>query len=209
LQGPRSPFRELDVKAPIKQQLANIVILEYPVIYVFLPSHSFDFEVVKDANPVTHKPELKDSVSNPSPQGVPFKEEEIEDDENSSDHHVCDLMKHLSSSPVHQFAHWNRRSEKATNNSSERPLLARVATGNSSHSSSQTNEPGVSEMMEFDFDQGLIDAYSDLMAKSNPDDFLDLEGEFVEEVDVEERIGLSGVRGVFSAEELEEGEILE
>jgi hypothetical protein len=64
-------------------------------------------------------------------------------------------------------------------------------------------------MMEFDFDQGLIDAYSDLMAKSNPDDFLDLEGEFVEEVDVEERIGLSGVRGVFSAEELEEGEILE
>jgi hypothetical protein len=95
LQGPRSPFRELDVKAPIKQQLANIVILEYPVIYVFLPSHSFDFEVVKDANPVTHKPELKDSVSNPSPQGVPFKEEEIEDDENSSDPHVCDLMKHL------------------------------------------------------------------------------------------------------------------
>lgn len=209
MQGPRSPFRELDVKIPIKQQLANIVILEYPVIYVFLPSHSFDFEVIKDANPVTHKPELKDFGSNPSPQGVPFKEEEIEDDSNSSDPHVYDLMKNVSSSPMHQFPHWNSRSEKPTNNSSERPLLARVATGNSSHSSSNTNEPGVSELMEFDFDQGLMDAYSDLMAVINPDDFLDLEGEFAEEVDVEERIDLPGVRGVFSAEELEEGEILE
>lgn len=207
--GPRSPFRELDVKIPIKQQLANIVILEYPVIYVFLPSHSFDFEVIKDANPVTHKPELKDFGSNPSPQGVPFKEEEIEDDSNSSDPHVYDLMKNVSSSPMHQFPHWNSRSEKATNNSSERPLLARVATGNSSHSSSNTNEPGVSDLMEFDFDQGLMDAYSDLMAVINPDDFLDLEGEFAEEVDVEEGIDLPGVRGVFSAEELEEGEILE
>ena len=54
-QGPRSPFRELDVKAPIRQQLSNLVILEYAVIYVFLPSHNFDFEVVKEANPVTLK----------------------------------------------------------------------------------------------------------------------------------------------------------
>jgi hypothetical protein len=207
LQGPGSPFCELDVKAPIKQQLANMVILEYPVIYVFLPSHSFDSEVIKDASLVTHKPELKDSGSNLSPQGVLFKEEEI-DDNNSSDPYVCDLMKHLSSSPMHQFPHWYRRSEKASNNSSEWPLLARVAAGNRSHSSSNTNEPGVSEMA-FDFDQGLIDVYSDLMADINPDDFLDLEGEFAEEVNVEERIDLSGVRGVFSAEELEEGEIPE
>ena len=66
-QGPRSPFRELDVKAPIRQQLSNLVILEYAVIYVFLPSQNFDFEVVKEANPVTLKTKFKDSGSNPSP----------------------------------------------------------------------------------------------------------------------------------------------
>ena len=58
-QGPRSPFRELDVKAQIRQQLSNLVILEYAVIYVFLPSHNFDFEVVKEANPVTQKQSLR------------------------------------------------------------------------------------------------------------------------------------------------------
>ena len=66
-QGPRSSFRELDAKAPIRQQLSNLVILEYAVIYVFLPSHNFDFEVVKEANPVTLKTKYKDSGSNPSP----------------------------------------------------------------------------------------------------------------------------------------------
>ncbi|KAL4601323.1 hypothetical protein ACB092_11G264300 [Castanea dentata] len=72
-----------------------------------------------------------------------------------------------------------------------------------------TEEPGVSEIREFDFDQGSIDAYSDLIAENNPDDFLDLEGVFTEEVIAEER-NFSEVQGVFSAEEeLEEGEILE
>ncbi|GMY22335.1 putative box C/D snoRNA protein SPCC613.07 [Fagus crenata] len=184
--GPRSPFHELDVKAPIRQQLANLVILEYPLIYVFLPSHKFDFEVIKEANPVTHKTEFKDSGSKLLPEGVPFKEEEIEEDNSSSDPHVFDLMKHVNSSPMHRFPYRNKLSEKVMNKSSERPLSSRVATGNSSRSGS-TEEPGVSEIMEFDFDQGLIDAYSDLIAKNNPDDFLDLEGVFSEEVIAEER----------------------
>ncbi|KAG9147776.1 hypothetical protein Leryth_018831 [Lithospermum erythrorhizon] len=34
---PKSPFRKLDIKAPLREQLANLVILEYPVIHVFLP----------------------------------------------------------------------------------------------------------------------------------------------------------------------------
>ncbi|XP_030962069.1 putative box C/D snoRNA protein SPCC613.07 [Quercus lobata] len=209
--GPRSPFRELDVKAPIRQQLSNLVILEYPVIYVFLPSHNFDFEVVKEANPVTHKTKFKDFGSNPSPipEGVPFKEEEIEEDNSSSDPHVFDLMKHVNSSPMRRFPHRNKLSEKVINNSSERSLLSRVETGNCSLFGS-AEEPGVSEIREFDFDQGLIDAYSDLIAENNPDDFLDLEGVFTDEVIVEEIRNFSEEQGVFSAEEeLEEGEILE
>lgn len=206
--GSRSPFCELDIKAPIRQQLANLVILEYPVIYVFLPSHSFNFEVVKDANPIIRKLDLKDSGSNASPQGVPFKEEEIEDNDSSAGPRICDLMKQMSSDPMHQFPHSNRSSEKATNNSSEGPFLSRVATVCSSHYSSSTNQPGLPEM-EFDFDQGLIDAYSDLIAQINPDDFLDLGGDFAEQDDLERTDPLV-VRGAFSAEEeVEEGEILE
>ncbi|KAK1576583.1 hypothetical protein Q3G72_015096 [Acer saccharum] len=56
--GPKSPFRELDIKALIRQQLSNVVLLEYPIIYVFLPAHSFDFEVVKDSQPVMRRPML-------------------------------------------------------------------------------------------------------------------------------------------------------
>uniref|UniRef100_A0A7N2LAB6 BCD1 alpha/beta domain-containing protein n=1 Tax=Quercus lobata TaxID=97700 RepID=A0A7N2LAB6_QUELO len=175
-QGPRPPFRELDVKAPIRQQLSNLVILEYPVKHVFLPSHNFDFEVVKEANPVTHKTKFKDSGSNPSPMWKGYR---------------------------------TKNSKVVINNSAERSLLSRVETGNYSHFGS-TEEPGVSEIREFDFDQGLIDAYSDLIAENNPDDFLDLEGVFTEEVIAEERKNFSEVLGVFSAvEELDEGEILE
>ena len=95
------------------------------------------------------------------------------------------------------------------NNSAERPLLSSVETGNCSHFGT-TEETGVSEIREFDFDQGLIHVYSDLIAENNPDDFLDLEGAFTEEVIAEERRNFSEVQGVFSAEEdLEEGEILE
>lgn len=224
MQGPRSPFRELDIKAPIRQQFANLVILEYPVIFVLLPSQSFDFEVVKDANLVTPKTELKDSGSNPRPEGVPFKEEEIEDNNSPSDPPFFDLMKHATSSPMHLFpplsgrsekaidysSAMNKRFEKAVDNTAESPLFSRVAIGNNSHSFSNSKKSEASEMMEFDFDQGLIDSYSELIAQINPDDFLDLEGEFAEEVDVEGRRDLSALPGYLSTvEELEEGEIIE
>ena len=110
---------------------------------------------------------------------------------------------------MHWFSYQNKLCEQVMDKWSERPLSSRVATGNSLHSI-PTEEPGVSEIMEFDFDQGLIDAYSDLIAKNNPDDFLDLEGVFSEEVIAEERRSLLEMGGVFSAEEeLEEGEIPE
>ncbi|KAF2319351.1 hypothetical protein GH714_014968 [Hevea brasiliensis] len=135
--GPKSPFYELDIKAPLKQQLANVVILEYPVIYVFLPSHSYDFEVVKDVKPVTNRPESKNSVHNDesSPKGVAFREEEIEENDDSSNPQVYDFLKNVI------LNHGTRNFEA----------------------------------MDFDFDQGLMDAYSDLIGQVNPDDFLDLE----------------------------------
>ena len=87
LQDPRSPFRELDIRASVRQQLANLVILEYPLIHVFLPSRSYDFNVIKDANPYCHQPELKESVAidHPSSEGISFREEEIEEYGGSSD----------------------------------------------------------------------------------------------------------------------------
>lgn len=69
-----------------------MVILEYPVIYVFLPSHSLDFEVVKNAIPSFCKPETTYGRNDPSAGGVPFKEEEIEEDNSYAK--VFDLMKH-------------------------------------------------------------------------------------------------------------------
>ncbi|KAH8520510.1 hypothetical protein H0E87_001816 [Populus deltoides] len=65
---------------------------------------------------------------------------------------------------------------------------------------------GTFENMEFDFDQGLMDAYSDLIAQINPDDFLDLEGVFSKEE--EDRNDHFGSMGTFSVgEELEEGRL--
>ncbi|KAK8639885.1 hypothetical protein V6N13_138251 [Hibiscus sabdariffa] len=163
----KSPFRELDIKAPIRQQLAHTVVLEYPVIHVFLPLDHYDFEVIRENLPVTHRTEGKDSsiADNEIQKGVIFKEEEIEEN---------------------------------------------AGAGNKVHSSSLAKDSGLFEDMEFDFEQGLLDAYSDLIAEINPDDFLDLEGEFAEQSEKPgERRDLSNTRGVFFAEELEEGEIVD
>ncbi|KAK0574433.1 hypothetical protein LWI29_023638 [Acer saccharum] len=182
--GPKSPFRELDLKSPIRQQLSNVVLLEYPIIYVFLPSHSYDFEVVKDCQPVTRQPMHSDPVSNvyESHKGIAFREEEIEEDVSTSDTRVLDLMK-----PVNQA----------------KGLGTPIKIG--CLKSPKADEPGVSEDM-FDFDQGLIDAYSNLFAEINPDDFLDFEGIFAKEAGVDVS-NMSG--GYFGVEELEEGEIAE
>lgn len=102
-----------------------------------------------------------------SMKGVCFREEEIPDSGNLEPK-VYDLMTHAKSTP-------------SPSN------VSRVATGDQV-------EPGHAFAMEFDFDQGLMDAYSDIIAHINPDEFLDLEGGHAEEA-------------LFVADELEEGEI--
>ncbi|KAL5706416.1 hypothetical protein ACHQM5_024586 [Ranunculus cassubicifolius] len=89
--GSKSPYRELDIKAPLGQQLVDVVIVEYPVIHVFLPSASYEFEVVKDTYQKTDEP-VNEEVS--SPRGVVCREEEVEDD--MSDPQILDLMTYMN-----------------------------------------------------------------------------------------------------------------
>ncbi|XWS45681.1 hypothetical protein CRYUN_Cryun14cG0000700 [Craigia yunnanensis] len=112
-------------------------------------------------------------------------------------------MKHVISSPVHQ-----NKYEKAFSNSVS-SLSTRIGAGNIVHSSFQTKDSKVFQDMEFDFDQGLIDAYSDLIDEINLDNFVNFEDEFPKQSDTEDIIDLSNSLGVFFVEELEEREILD
>lgn len=209
IQGPKSPFKELDMKAPIRQQLANVVILEFPVIYVFLPSHNVNFEVIKGVKPTIQKPLQKDCDGDQSLKGIAFREEEIEDDSNPTDSKIFDLMEHRGSGLSHQMVGQNKSSEQALNNSSDKPLPEGETAENLSHSPPKTKELEFSENIAFDFDQNFMDVYADLMAQINPDDFLDFESEFSNKTEVEER-DLCGTSGILPVpEELEEGEIAE
>ncbi|MCH98932.1 box C/D snoRNA protein 1-like, partial [Trifolium medium] len=134
-QGPKSPFKELDMKAPIKQQLENVVILEYPVVFVFLPSHSINFEVMKAVNPSIPKSTANDSEIILIPEGVSFREEVIEDDNNSDDPKVFDLMKQVESSSSHQVLTENNNSDEVLNDSLDNPVFERDVEGNLSPAS--------------------------------------------------------------------------
>ncbi|KAJ6777923.1 hypothetical protein OIU74_001827 [Salix koriyanagi] len=115
--GPKSAFREIDMKASLRQQLANVVILN-TLLFICFPS-------------ITQQ----QMVSIPAPR-----------------------MKRLF------------------------------------------------ENMEFDFDQGLMDAYSDLISGINPDDFLDLESVFSKEEE-NDHFGSMGI--FFSGRGIGRGEIAE
>ncbi|KAL7603582.1 uncharacterized protein LOC111886804 [Lactuca sativa] len=180
---PRSPFRELDKNAPISEQLANLVIVEYPVIHVLLPSHIPDFKVVKDFVPQRVQPK-SDPVneSQPGPKGVFFKEEEIKDVD-SSDPHVVDLMNQ--------------------SNSKTATLVDDVK--NDDKDKDKDNKVGAVDLMSFDFDPELMDVYSHLISETNPDDFLDLDGLLYNEMQLQDKDKEGKFGGV--KEELEEGEI--
>ena len=131
MQGSRSPFRQLDINAPIREQLANLVILEYPVIHVFLPSQSYDFEVIKDVIP--RKAKVKESVSTDdvNQNGVTFKEEEIEED-GSWDTQVSVLMSNNTLAKFKIHRQKMRRDKKSTK-SFVRTCLAKANEGTMSY----------------------------------------------------------------------------
>lgn len=206
MQGPRSPFCQLNIKAPIREQLANIFILEYPVIHVFLPSHSYDFDVINDANP--SKVEIKKPAHHdyPSPKGVTFREEEIEDG-GSSDPHISDLLNRayekmvtenesrqlVQSPPVVKGVKWAM-------SVSHSDTCSMTTEDNNTDNKSCIEQLAAIPDLDFDFEPGLINVYPDLTTDANPDDFLDFDGILAEQKDLD--------GGEFlMEEELEEGEI--
>ncbi|KAK7287225.1 hypothetical protein RIF29_00368 [Crotalaria pallida] len=206
--GPKSPFKELDMKSPIRQQLANVDILEFPVVFVFLPSHRINFEVIKNANPTIQKPLQKGSEVNQSIEGLSFREEEIEDDNSSADLRVFDLMKHQESSSSPQMPRQNNCSEKASNVSSSKPLFEGQSVGHPPPPSLETEELKSSEDLEIDFDDESFKEFYDLMDQIDPHDCFISDSDFAKQL--EDDIDLLGASGLFSVpEELEEGEIAE
>ncbi|KAK4397530.1 hypothetical protein Sango_1589600 [Sesamum angolense] len=206
--GPKSPFQQLNIKAPIREQLANIVILEYPIIHVFLPSHSHDFDVINYVSP--RKVDIKEPAHHdyPIPKGVTFREEEIEDEE-SFDPHVSDLMndacekmgteeepKELVQSPSTV-----KGVKRAPSVSCSDARLVTTEDNNMCSASCIQQLADVPDLdFDFDFEPGLIDVYPDLTTDANADDFLDFDGILPEQKDLE--------GGLFLVdEELEEGEI--
>ncbi|GAB4828131.1 hypothetical protein Ancab_035046 [Ancistrocladus abbreviatus] len=203
--GPKSPFCELDINAAVSQLLANLVILEYPVSHVFLPSHSYDFEVVKHL-PVVSELKACKKDDCPSPKGILFKEEEIEDG-STPDPQILDLLTSSGADAALQTSHPDQQSEKEMNNSTYRQPVTRTFQSSSfgSHATENDNSlpaANTEEMKDFEFDQDLIDACSFIIAQSNPDDFLDFEMEVDAGKDHLKADGSSPVQ-----EESEEGEI--
>lgn len=187
MQGQQSLFCQLDIHAPIREQLANIYILEYPVIHVFLPSHVCDFDVIK--NPIPRKVEIKERSPHdyPSPKGVTFKEEEIEDAD-SSDPRVLDLSneKRVTENQPQQLVH--------------SPQIVTGAKSTDTCTRSCLEELAEIPDLDFDFETGFIDVYPDLTADAISDHFFDFDEILPEQKDVEDG-------ELVMEEELEEGEI--
>lgn len=207
IQGPKSPFKEIDIKLPIRKQLADIVILEFPVVFVLLPSHRINFEVITDVHTRKHKSPQKDSEENQIPQGLSFREEVIEDDNSSVDPRVFDMMKQVESSLSQELMTRNTSSEIAPN-SSNKSLFEGDTGGDLSHSLTETQNPHLPEEIDFDFDQDLMDFYTGILDQTNPGDLFDFDSDFAKKT--ENKIDIIGASELFPLpNELEEGEIPE
>lgn len=88
-------FRKLNIGAPIKDQMSGLSMVEYPVIYVYLPSHDCNLNVEDVAYmKFTTKLEANaETEHSPNPQKGILFEEEIMDDDDTSDSKVLDLKK--------------------------------------------------------------------------------------------------------------------
>lgn len=184
-----------------------MVILEYPVVYVFLPSHSYDFEVINNSIPI--KTEIKESARNdrPSPKGVTFKVDEFEDG-GASEPHVSDLT---------NCAYENSKTKKEPEYPVKSPLAVRAvkrarsifqsdtctrATEDGNEGSSfSTMQLAPYDDIDFDLKPGLLDVYSNLISETNIDNLLDFGS-----VLGDEHKNLE-VETFLLEEELEEGEI--
>ncbi|CAE5956562.1 unnamed protein product [Arabidopsis arenosa] len=194
--GAKAPFKELDIKAPLRQQLAKVAILEYPVIHVYLPSQSYDFEVI---NHVNTTPNPNDSLydGHGCTNGITFREEEIEEDDiNSFEPKVLELVKQMNYNPCLRVSEESKAEGVGTNKSN--PLV-------------DPREQEDAGNMELEFEEGLIDTYSDLFAEMSPGDYFNFECEFAKGLDSDDNCSLQNLDTDFIADglDLEEGEIVE
>ncbi|KAF3498819.1 hypothetical protein DY000_02051913 [Brassica cretica] len=175
-----------NMSGPLRQQLAQVTILEYPVIHVYLPSHSYDFEVIRDFDREKTTPEPKYYSQ---AEGAITREEKIEEDDDidSFEPEVLDLMKQINSNPRQQ-----------------------VSEDSKSEGGDAKNSHPVDDNMELEFEQGLIDTYADLFPELNPGDYFNFECEFAKGFDSDDDCNLQSLAATdLDIDGLEEGEIVE
>ncbi|PKA46990.1 hypothetical protein AXF42_Ash011664 [Apostasia shenzhenica] len=182
--GSKSLFRKLNVTSSIGSQLKNIVILEYPVIYVYLHSHHCDFEVEYvpfSKNEVSSGSDLKPCVKDSL-----YTEEEIKEADNPSATLVTDLMHRTNPAANCLDVH------KGVNNALNAQVAKNTAGAGTTSEFVDTQMPednikghGISNVEdcrsigpnspEFCFEQELTGAYLNLICEINPDDFLSID----------------------------------
>lgn len=178
-----SPFIELDIEAPIREELGDLVIVEYPVIHVFLPSHRCDFEVIKA--PSRPKIDLNEPITDVEDcsNGVSFRVEEIQEDDHL-EAQVLDLMKHAEPDKAFQNICKSKDTEKDTLDSTsaaritEVPVVKNILCVDMAEDKKLLLSDQSGEDMTFDFEQELLNSCSDVQSKTNLDDVF----EFVEDV---------------------------
>lgn len=189
MQGPNSPYRELDMKTSLRRQLQNLVILEYPVIHVFLPTHRFPFEVIEDPPLPSLKPVVKPEVDvdDSNTTGVWFREEEMNENYNL------------------EFQDHGTKQNLNSLNTKSFPLHLDAGSGGSNILSRGHSQPERNEEMELGLDLELINPSSDLSSEMNPDYFLNLDGD---DTWIDEEGEVAGdFRLSLMEDDLEEGEI--
>lgn len=142
----------------------------------------------------------------PSPKGVTFKEEEIED-EVSPDPIVSDLLSHGCGRTVTEV-----QPKQLVNSSQANDTRTSASEDGKMGTRSCIEELTDIPDLDFDFESGFIDVFPDLTADViNSDDFLDFDGILPKQKDVEEGESLMKEEveegEYFMGEELEEGEI--
>lgn len=162
------------------------------MIYIFLPSHKYDFEVEKDAKSISRNEEAPVSASGiPSPKGILFREEEFEEGEMPLDTQVMDL-KHCRTSKSSRHSQINKdditsaeegyhqdRSMQVVATKTLKPFPTekhQAASAETKDHPTDVIPENLSQDDKFDFQQEIKDAYLDLMGEIDPDDFLCLDG---------------------------------
>ncbi|XP_020583758.1 uncharacterized protein LOC110026897 isoform X2 [Phalaenopsis equestris] len=200
----KSPFRKLDMKTSLGSQLAKVMIVEHPIIFVYHPSYNIDFEVEAAITPFLRNTEPSIFEGLPSHNRTSYRVEEVEEGDIPSTTRVTDLMDSVKSAADcikgsevanlpsnllvpeeiletdHVAIHFtDKQIPEETAGGSNHQLYGKT------HRALDINSPESGEPGLY-FQQELRDAYSELIGEMNPDDFLCLDGVYGDAVDLRE-----------------------